>query len=35
MNWDSELDECKLKLKFMSKFQWNLGIFLEFIFLQF
>ena len=29
MKWDSELDECKSKLKFMFEFQWNLGVFLE------
>ena len=32
LNWDLELDECKSKLKFMSKFQWNLGNFMEFVF---
>ena len=26
------MDECKLKLKFMSEFQLNMRIFLEFIF---
>ena len=32
MNWNSELDECKWKLKIMSEFKWNLGIFLDFVF---
>ena len=35
LNGDSELDKCKSKIKFLSKFQWNLGIFLEFKFIQF
>ena len=33
LNWDSKLDECKSKLKFMFEFKWNLAIFLKFIFL--
>ena len=32
MNWNSELDECKLKLKIMFEFKWNVGIFLDFFF---
>ena len=35
MNWNWKLDECKSKLKILYEFKWNLGIFLDFVFLFF
>ena len=35
LNGNSEQDECKSKLKIISEFQWNLGTFLDFVFLFF